>query len=95
MHLDTQNDNHLWEEAERLETSQLNDYDLFEDLGFNAEMPDGCTKIPAHFVYDVKHDGRRKARFVAGGHRTETPADDKCILTPGEPVPYIGKGRAW
>jgi hypothetical protein len=26
-------------------------------------------------VYAVKHDGRHKARMVAGGHRTETPAD--------------------
>lgn len=26
-------------------------------------------------VYDVKHDGRHKARLVAGGHLTETPVD--------------------
>ena len=26
-------------------------------------------------VYDVKHDGRHKSRFVAGGHRTSTPTD--------------------
>ena len=26
-------------------------------------------------VYDVKFDGRHKARFVAGGHRTSTPVD--------------------
>ena len=24
-------------------------------------------------IYDVKHDGRHKSRFVAGGHRTSTP----------------------
>ena len=28
-----------------------------------------------HFVYDIKHDSWHKARFVAGGHRTETPVD--------------------
>ena len=27
------------------------------------------------FVYDMKHDGRHKARMVAGGHRTSTPTD--------------------
>eukprot|EP00957_Ditylum_brightwellii_P017509 1319409-Ditylum_brightwellii.AAC.1 len=26
--------------------------------------------IPAHLVYDVKQDGRCKARLVAGGHIT-------------------------
>ena len=26
-------------------------------------------------VYDVKHDLRRKARLVAGGHKTEVPRD--------------------
>jgi Reverse transcriptase (RNA-dependent DNA polymerase) len=26
-------------------------------------------------VYAVKHDGRHKARYVAGGHLTETPVD--------------------
>ena len=29
--------------------------------------------IPCHIIYDVKHDGRNKSRFVAGGHRTSTP----------------------
>ena len=26
-------------------------------------------------VFDVKHDGRHKARMVAGGHLTDTPLD--------------------
>ena len=38
-------------------------------------MPDGYKKINLHFVYDVKHDGRFKARVVAGGHLTETPVE--------------------
>ena len=33
------------------------------------------TKIRVHLVYAVKHDGRHKARLVAGGHLTETPVD--------------------
>ena len=37
--------------------------------------PDGYKKINLHFVYDVKHDGRFKARVVAGGHLTETPVE--------------------
>ena len=38
-------------------------------------MPKGYTKIPVHFVYDIKHDGQHKARLVAGRHRTSTPVD--------------------
>ena len=32
-------------------------------------------KISAHFVYDVKHDGRHKARYVADGHKTDIPLE--------------------
>jgi hypothetical protein len=31
-------------------------------------------KIRVHLIYAVKHDGRHKARLVAGGHLTETPS---------------------
>ena len=32
-------------------------------------------KISVHLVFAVKHDGRHKARLVAGGHLTDTPID--------------------
>ena len=59
----------------KLEIKQLMDYESFKDPGENAPVPEGYTKIPVHFVYDVKHDRRHKARLVAGGHRTSTPID--------------------
>jgi hypothetical protein len=34
----------------------------------------GFQEIECHMVFDVKMDLTRKARFVAGGHMTETPA---------------------
>jgi Reverse transcriptase (RNA-dependent DNA polymerase) len=34
----------------------------------------GFQEIKCHMVFDVKADFTRKARFVAGGHTTETPA---------------------
>jgi hypothetical protein len=34
----------------------------------------GFQEIDCHMVFDVKMDLTRKARFVAGGHTTETPA---------------------
>jgi hypothetical protein len=63
------------QDSEELERNQLHEYSTFEDQGLNAPIPEGYTKIPTHFVYDVKHDGRHQSRMVAGGHRTEMPVD--------------------
>ena len=73
--IDQRNGDTKWQDSEDLEVNQLLDYDSFESLGKGAPIPEGYKKIPYHFVYDVKHDGRRKSRLVAGGHRTDTPVD--------------------
>ena len=73
--IDEKNGNTRWQDAEKLEIKQLLEYDSFADLGLGAPTPAGHQRIPCHMVYDVKHDGRHKARFVAGGHRTTTPID--------------------
>ena len=41
-----------------------------------AEEPSmiGFQEIRCHVIFDVKMDFTRKAKFVAGGHTTETPA---------------------
>ena len=75
MLIDEKNGNDKWAKSEELEKSQIMDYKTFEVLGKGAPIPEGYTKIPCHMVYDVKHDGRYKSRFVAGGHRTSTPVD--------------------
>ncbi|KAL7523403.1 hypothetical protein ACHAXR_000160 [Thalassiosira sp. AJA248-18] len=33
----------------------------------------GFQEIECHLIFDVKMEFTRKARFVAGGHMTETP----------------------
>lgn len=33
----------------------------------------GYQEIKCHVIFDVKMDFTRKARFMAGGHMTETP----------------------
>ena len=73
--IDLRNGNRKWQDAELTETAQLDDYNTFIDKGKGAAIPSGYKKIRCHFVYDVKHDGRHKARLVAGGHLTETPID--------------------
>ena len=73
--IDNHNNNTRWQDAIDLEINQILDYQTFKDLGKDAPGPPGYQKIRLHFVFDVKHDGRHKARLVAGGHLTETPVD--------------------
>eukprot|EP00934_Nitzschia_sp_Nitz4_P007498 Nitzschia sp. Nitz4//scaffold70_size99833//1423//3150//NITZ4_004580-RA/size99833-snap-gene-0.140-mRNA-1//-1//CDS//3329557090//7488//frame0 len=73
--LDKKNGNTKWQDAERLELQQLYDYSTFQDLGHKSkvQVPRNHKVIRVHFVYATKHDGRHKARLVAGGHLTDTP----------------------
>jgi hypothetical protein len=73
--LDHHNGNTKWQDVVALEMDQLNEYDTFEDHGLNAPSPEGHKKIRVHLVFDVKYDGRYKARLVADGHLTDIPVD--------------------
>ena len=75
MQLDEANGNTRWADAEKVELHQLIGYNTFKDMGKHAPTPIGYKRIKAHLVYDVKHDGRHKARLVAGGHLTDIPLD--------------------
>ena len=41
-----------------------------------SEIPAGYTPITCHWIFDIRmgENFRRKARYVADGHKTETPA---------------------
>ena len=75
MSIDERNGNTKWQDSEKLELSQIDSYDTFEDKGVGHDPGIGWKKIRVHMVYAVKHDGRHKSRLVAGGHLTETPID--------------------
>ena len=75
MELDRQNGNTRWKDAETVELKQIDDYKSFLDKGKGYNPGPDYKKIRVHMVYAVKHDGRHKARLVAGGHLTETPID--------------------
>ena len=75
MELDEKHGNSLWKEAIGKEHEQINEYDTFKDLGKDASAPTGHKKIRVHLVFDVKHDGRHKARLVADGHLTDVPIE--------------------
>lgn len=50
-----------------------NDYDTYEDKGFQAKPLPRYKKIRVYFLFDVKHYGRYKARIVAYRNLTEVP----------------------
>ena len=60
-----------------MKIGNLDDYTAFHDVGNNEDAVRGYKRMKCHFVFDVKHDGRHKARFVAGGHLTPAvPLDE-------------------
>ena len=73
--IDKANNNRRWQDAIDLEIGQLQDYETFQDKGKGAPIPKGYKQITVHLVFDVKHDGRHKARLVAGGHLTDDPIE--------------------
>ena len=76
LELDKKENKSLWKEAIQTELNQIKDYQTFRILGDKEKLPPGYKRIPYHFVFDVKVDGRHKARLVAGGHRTDPPKED-------------------
>ena len=47
----------------------------FKILADDESVPIGYQKIQCHMVFDIKmEDFTRKARLVAGGHKTDAPA---------------------
>ena len=63
---------------------QINEYKAFQDHGKAqydpksrkvSNAPNGYQKIRVHLIFAVKHDGRHKARLVAGGHLTPDPIE--------------------
>ena len=68
----------------KLEMDQIKDYKVFQDHGKAqndpksrkvSNAPNGYQKIRVHLIFAVKHDGRHKARLVAGGHLTPDPIE--------------------
>jgi hypothetical protein len=73
--LDEENKNRLWQDSVDTEFEQVDEYETFEDKGVGYRPPSDYKKINVHLIFDVKHDLRRKARLVAGGHLTDPPKD--------------------
>ena len=66
LEFDKKNGNTKWADAIKLDTNQLFEYKTFVDYGKGGDLPKRSLKIRLHWVFAVKHDGRHKARCVAG-----------------------------
>jgi hypothetical protein len=60
-----------------LELNQIDEYITFIDKGHHSKVtpPAGFKRIRVHIGYDVKYNGKHKARLVPDGHLTEVPID--------------------
>ena len=76
LELDKENKNDLWKTSIEKEIGQILDYKTFQILQHGEKAPKDHQRITLHLVFDVKHDGRRKARLVAGGHLTAPPEEE-------------------
>jgi hypothetical protein len=69
--LDKENDNTLWQDAVRKEMKNVRM--SFKIINGEESAPPTYQEILCHMIVDVKmEDFRRKGRFVAGGHITDT-----------------------
>ena len=70
--INKENGNTLWMDAVRKEMEAV--HIVFKIIGEDEPLP-GYQEIPCHLIFTIKmEDFRRKARYVAGGHRTKVPA---------------------
>ena len=71
--LDQKNNNTLWRDTINKEmTNVAVDFHILDHV---EEYPVGYEHINCYLIFDVNMEFRRKARFVAGGHTTNPPAE--------------------
>ena len=71
--IDRKNGNTLWQDAIKKEMDTV--MVAFRILEPDEAIPPGYQQIDCHLIFTVKMENfKRKARYVAGGHKTEAPA---------------------
>ena len=68
--IDKKNGNTKWADCIKLEIDQQHQCDTCKDIE-TGQAPKDYKKIHAHFVFDVKYDGRHKSILVADMHLTD------------------------
>ena len=74
MKLDLENNNTYWRDA--IKKEMTNAIVAFQPYYDDISKLVGYQRIDCHWIFDIKvgENFRRKARIVAGGHRTKTPS---------------------
>jgi hypothetical protein len=68
LEFDKKNGDHLWADAIQKEMDGLHEHKTFGFLQSHEPAPKGYQYAPLRMIFDVKPDGRCKARLVIGGH---------------------------
>ena len=55
--------------------SQLDEYSKFIEYNIEKAAPQGYKRIKTNLIYDIRLDGRHKARCVPDAHLTDMPID--------------------
>jgi hypothetical protein len=73
LRIDKENANTWWQDAVCKEMAKVRV--AFQVIGDDENSPPTYKEIQDHLICDIKMENfQRKARLVAGGHTTETPA---------------------
>ena len=72
LEIDRRTGTDFWRKAIEKEMKNVRIAFEFRD---DDKVPIGYKHIPCHMVFDIKSDLRRKARLVAGGHKTDPPKE--------------------
>jgi len=75
MALDKANGSTFWKDAIQKELDQIKEYRTFH-VWHGSTPPEGYQFVRVQLVFAVKHDLRRKAGLVAGGHMTNPPSEE-------------------
>eukprot|EP00957_Ditylum_brightwellii_P197404 15040036-Ditylum_brightwellii.AAC.1 len=75
--MDAENSNTLWQDAIGKEITTIGI--AFKILENNMKTPTGWNMITGHFIFDVKMDFTKKARWVLNGHKTPDPVGSMYV----------------
>jgi hypothetical protein len=80
LELDRQNGNTKWSDAIRLKISQMIDqFKAFSVVPKGKTLSSDFKRLRYHFVFDIKFDGRHKARWVMDGNFTPAMPREECF----------------
>jgi hypothetical protein len=92
--IDEDNKNTKWQDSTEKEFREIDEYETFNDKGKGYQPGPEYKRYVYISHLRCQHDGRHKARLVAGGHLTETPIDSvySSVVSQRHPYSYIPIG---